>query len=313
MSGTLLNRLLLGAGVAAAADAAVLYARSSQLARDYQNDITFPQDLISTNAEAPFMSMEFSAYRRRSIYEQPFYETQMKINLPIPDNLVEQQGLDYKLAELGSVVGSIAEALSPGAPTLARAAAVASGVGAAATPRLAAGFAQTVAQRAGVSLTREEARQGVSQAGALIPTLFGITANPFQAVLFKSPDFRAHTFKWTFVPKNRDESETIRQLVETFKFHSLPGVSAAGGVFFSYPEILKISLRPRDQYLYKFKPCVVDTIAVNYAPNSPSFYKSTGAPTAVQFSIKLQEIEIWTKADWLRDANGRLGTRLVRG
>ena len=80
----------------------------------------------------------------------------------------------------------------------------------------------------------------------------------------------------------------------------LPGISGpgTGGVFFSYPEILQIKLFPKDDYLYRFKPCVVDNVSVNYAPNNPSFYRETGAPTAVQFSVSLQEIEIWTKNDY---------------
>jgi hypothetical protein len=42
-------------------------------------------------------------------------------------------------------------------------------------------------------------------------------------------------------------------------------------------------------------------VTVNFAPNSPSFFRSTNAPTALQFSIKVQEIEIWTKADYFRN------------
>jgi hypothetical protein len=84
----------------------------------------------------------------------------------------------------------------------------------------------------------------------------------------------------------------------------LPGISNAGGVFFSYPEILQVKLFPKDEYLYRFKPCVVESVSVNYAPNGPSFYRQSQAPTAIDFSISLQEIEIWTKADYLRNSVG---------
>lgn len=298
-----LRALPVGAAAVAGVDYLNLIGAVAGQSSRLQERLTYPTDLLDRGEDVPYISMEFSEYSRRSIYHQPFYNTKMKICLPIPDNLIEQQVVRYNTsAELGSVVGSIAEGLSAGAPIGTRLNTMAAGVGVEAAQRLAAGA--LTRGIGGFALSNTQAQSVTSQSGTLLSTLMGITTNPFQTVLFQSPDFRSHSFKWNMVPKNAQESETLRQIVDTFKYHSLPGISRAGGVFFSYPEILKISIRPKDQYLYKFKNCVVDSITVNYAPNSPSFYKSTGAPTAVQFAIKLQEIEIWTKADWMRDAAG---------
>jgi hypothetical protein len=39
-------------------------------------------------------------------------------------------------------------------------------------------------------------------------------------------------------------------------------------------------------------------MSVNFAPNSgPSFFKRTNAPTEIQFSIQLKEIEYWVQSD----------------
>jgi len=297
--GGLLRTGTLGFGaIGAAADAANLYDRASQDATRFQDSLRFPLDLKDT-VGVPYMSMQFSAYKRRSIYQQPFYQPEMKIRLPIPENLVERTSVNYDNNNLGSVAGAGVEALAgglsgEGGSFAQRAAAVASGVGVAS------------AQAALSNIV-----PGASQAANFASTLSGITTNPFQVVLFRSPDFRSHTFSWRFVPINSDESEMIRSIVETFKYHSLPGLSAAGGVFFSYPEILEISFSPDDYYLYKFKPCVVKEVAVNFAPSAPSFYRLTNAPTAVQFTINLQEIEIWTKADWVRNQE-RVGLQAGR-
>jgi hypothetical protein len=242
--------------------------------------------------------MQFKEYTRRSIYDRPFYNEVMKINLPIPSNLVEQTDIQYANENLGSVMGSIVEAVGAvgtgTAVNITRAPAIAAaGIGAGAAP---SAIASAIASEAGLPVS---ATQGaISEVTRAASVLTGITTNPFQAVLFKSPQFRSHQFSWTFIPKSRAESEVINNIVQTFRYHSLPGISNLGGVFFSYPEILEINFRPTDTYLYKFKPCVVDTISVNFAPNQPSFYKTSLAPTAVQFSIKVQEIEIWTKADF---------------
>lgn len=324
MSGSIRSSLVRGVGAAArgapyaaaaaaAVDAANLYYRSRELVGMFQNSLVFPSDLRTDNV--PFMSMQFSEYKRRSIYEQPFYESKMKISLPIPENLVEQIGLQYNKEELGSVAGSVMEALSsgPNVSTVNRGATVASGVGVSAAQALAAGTITSGLSRLGVANTAAAGAGAsvTSQAANVLSALTGITTNPFQTVLFKAPHFRTHRFSWRLVPKSYDESERLREIIETFRFHSLPGISAAGGVFFSYPEILEVNFRPSDKFLYKFKPCVVESISINYAPNNPSFNRSSLAPTAVQFSINLQEIEIWTKADYLRNQQGGLGGQLV--
>jgi hypothetical protein len=295
----------LGAAVAAAsaaslADMTNLLINRSQYVNQFQNSILYPPDLLRAGEDVPFISMQFEQYERRSINTQPFYREVMKIRLPIPDNLIERTAVTYNKQELGSVVGSVTQGLAgvagnPGIGSIIQGVVgAASGVGTVAL-RAAAQEAAGV-----VGITPGQ----VDTAIAGLASLTGITANPFEVILFKSPQFRTHRFYWKFIPNDLQETELLRTLVENFKYHSLPGISAAGAVFFSYPEILKINFQPSDRYLYKFKPCVVDSVTVNYAPNGPSFIRESKAPTAIQFEIQLQEIEIMTKADFLRDNRG---------
>lgn len=279
-------------------DASVLYNNQREFASRFQEPIMFPLDLMRNNNNVPYISMQFEQYQRRSINEQPFYTDKIKIRLPIPENLVEQTTLDYPRQELGSAAGAAVEAAS-GITTsgsdlnsiIQRIGTVTSGIGVSAL--------RTV----GSQIAKENAAIGE----AAVSVLSGISANPFQVILFKSPQFRTHTFSWKLIPTSLAESDELKKLIDTFKYHSLPGISRLGAVFFSYPEILKINFRPSDKYLYKFKPCVVTNVTVNYAPNSPSFVRSSSAPTAIQLSISLQEIEIMTKADFLRDSSGVFG------
>jgi hypothetical protein len=247
-------------------------------------NLHFPSDLNDSNV--PYMSMDFSLYTRRSIYEQPFFRDVMRIRLPIPTNLVEQTSVSYSKAELGSVAGAVVDTLSPNGSRNANtnAGAIASGVAVGAVQNL-----TTAAERlSGIPI------------GAAASSLTGITPNPFQTVLFKSPEFRSHAFSWRFSPTSSQESETLYNIINTFKYHSLPGLLGSGGVLFSYPEILKINFQPANatRFLYQFKPCVVESITVNFTPaNGPSFFRDTLAPAAVEFTIRVQEIEIWTKSD----------------
>jgi hypothetical protein len=293
-----------------------LYNQREALANRSDQNILFPPDL--NRANAPYMSMQFKRYQRRSINEQPFYNDIMKIRLPVPDNLVERTSVSYDNTSLGSALGSFIESQSAGGDAATSALTLLQGasVGAlTALPSIGGAVAGAVSQRAGGATRREAERTertattilgiAAQTASAAAGALFGITANPYQVVLFKSPDFRTHSFTWKFIPNSLQESEILRNLIEIFKYHSLPGISSAGAVFFSYPEILEINFRPSDQYLYRFKPCVVKSVTTNFAPNSPSFVKSSGAPTAIEFRIELQEIEIMTKADFLGLRNER--------
>jgi hypothetical protein len=130
--------------------------------------------------------------------------------------------------------------------------------------------------------------------------LGGLAQNPFLTVLFKSPNFKKHQFSWKLAPNNAQESNTIRDIVNTFKSNMLPAMAPnAGGTLLTYPNIAIISLYPDESFLYKFKPCVIESMDVNYAiGGQPSFFKGTNAPTIVQISINLLEIEYWLKEDY---------------
>jgi hypothetical protein len=64
-----------------------------------------------------------------------------------------------------------------------------------------------------------------------------------------------------------------------------------------------VSLFPSSDFLYRFKPCVVKNVSVDYASgSSPSFFKGTKATTSITLSIQLQEIEYWTNNDFTANA-----------
>lgn len=292
------------AGVVAIADAVNLYNRRGSLASRYENsNFSFPLDLSDY-----YIAMRFRKYVRRSIYQRPFFEDVVGIRLPVPENLVDTTSLDYSKENLGPAFGVAADLASrpgqfdPGA-LLSRLGNLSITEAISADPASIVAevltgteTAQTVAAGAGAQVLQNTLGRLPGATGA-ISALTGLSFNPFQTVLFKSPNFKTHSFTWRLVPKDSDESEELRKIIEMFRYHSLPGISSAAGIFFSYPEILEIKLYPNDSYTYKFKPCVVDSIKINYAPNRPSFHRVNGAPTAVELSVQLQEIEIWTKND----------------
>lgn len=264
-----------------------LYRQRDEFASVSNQNIQFPTDLSDA-----YIQMRFEKYERRSINQQPFLFPGDTIRLPIPGKLVDSTDLDYSSETLGPAYGAAAEGLTAvGSNPL-------------------GGLGATIGGVVGGVLTNLVQNATTDQQRSALSTVTGLAVNQFQTMTFKSPTFKNHSFSWKLVPKNKDESNLIENIIRLFKYHSLPALSdtAAGGVglFFGYPEMLRIKLFTgnKDQYLYKFKPCVVRNVSVNYAPNGPSFYRDTRAPTAVELSVNLTEIELWTKADYLRDDAG---------
>jgi hypothetical protein len=66
-----------------------------------------------------------------------------------------------------------------------------------------------------------------------------------------------------------------------------------------YPQIAQVVLKAAggDRYLYKFKPCAIISVQVEHtAAGMPSFFNS-GAPTVVNLTLQLKEIQLWKSED----------------
>ena len=275
-------------GVYATADAVKLYNRRSGMAAQFQQGLVFPRDLIQNNRDF-YVSFSFQKYEKRAINNSPFLRSAGTVRLPLPSNLKDNLSVGYDTAPLGPAVGAALDSAIGTGPSAGGANGLLGGLGRMTTTAL------SYAEGAAVNAVQ----QAAPDAAAAASVYSGVAINPFQTVLFKQPNFKKHNFSWKLMPRDEEESGIIRDLVRTFQFHTSPGVSEGAGVFFSFPSMVIVSLFPSSEFLYRFKPCVIESIDVNYAAGGgPSFFKRSQAPTAVTFSIQLQEIEYWTNNDF---------------
>ena len=279
-------------GAFAIGDAASLYNSRMNMANQYQEQHEFPNDL--TNITPFYMSFLFQTYEKRAIKDSAFLRSRGTIRLPIPDALKDTTAVTYGEKSLGLIAGAGLEQVS-GRETGATigGSTILSAIGSAIT-----GAAQGAAVGGTVQLATAVGAGGAVDA---VKAYTGVTTNPYQAILFEKPNFKSHSFTWKLVPKDYDESITIRDIIRTFQYHMLPGVSEGIGLFFSFPSMVTVSLFPSSEFLYRFKPCVIDNVTVNYSPGStPSFYRGTNAaPTAVTITVSLKEIEYFTNKDYI--------------
>lgn len=256
----------------------------------YMDNIMFPGDLIDESADRNYyIAIQFVEYQRRSIFNQPFLSAQGGIRLPIPNTLVDTTGLSYTDDKQETAQGAAIEAGLKGRNGIGSSGGFGASIAATAVGALGGRAVETAGKIAG-GVT------GLSTAQSL--QLGGLAANPFMSVLFNSPEFKTHQFSWTLAPNNEEESNTVKEIINTFKSNMLPAMSPnAGGTLLTYPNMAIINLYPDEDFLYKFKPCVVTNFSVNFAKNGPSFFRNTNAPTELEMSVSFKEIEYWLKED----------------
>ena len=136
---------------------------------------------------------------------------------------------------------------------------------------------------------------GIEAGAALYSITEGKSLNPWQFMMFKRPTFKEFSFQWSLAPNTQDESQTIKKIVNRLKKSALP--TPDGNFLMKYPQVVQLSFRPND-YLFKLKPCAIISVQVDYTgAGQASFFKS-GAPTVVNLSLQLKEIELWNTTNY---------------
>ena len=298
---SLLSRVAIGGAVvtgAAIVGAGIVTTNGLKMSNDPNNvadstkfmgNYRFPLDLInSATGKSSYMNISFQRYQRRSIFTAPIFKTYSGIQLPIPANLTDSQSVSWNSKGAPAAVGAAIESFLKDNPNSS------SKQGSINVQSIldsgASGLAGYGADTINRLLGTDNVAQGLSIAGMAI--------NPFLSVLFQHPNFKTHQFTWELYPRNVSESNTLVAIIMSLKSNMLPAlVPSTGGIFMSYPNLAWISLYPRQEYLYSFKPAALTTMTADYAPNGPSFFKGTNAPTGIVLTLGFMEVEYWLKDD----------------
>lgn len=238
-------------------------------------NMSFPSDLADDQKQF-FMTFAFYEYDRMNLSGILKLSNGTMLALPMPDKINDHPTADWQSDNLVDLAG------------------MASTAGTAAM----AGIANDKLKGAlGV------AAAGISAGGATASYLTGQTLNPFLVMLFKTPGFKSFTFSWTLAPRTRDETDTLQDIVQTFRKNMLPssgfkipgtGVNAT----LKFPMIVQPKFEPDDK-LFRFKPCAITSVNFDYNPSgNPAFFKNTGGPVSIRLTVNLTEIEYWLQDDY---------------
>lgn len=135
--------------------------------------------------------------------------------------------------------------------------------------------------------------------------------NPMQQQLFKGPQFRRYQFPFMMKPRNEGEARNIKNIINTLRLASSASVpnqtdeiSAFEGIDFSfgYPHLLQFSIQDKigGDDLYVSKPCVIESVNVDYGSQKLVFHKDN-YPAESNLSLGLIEITPRTLGDAIGD------------
>ncbi len=138
--------------------------------------------------------------------------------------------------------------------------------------------------------------QAISAGGTAAQVGSGMALNPMMFMMYKRPAYKDHTLSWTLAASNQKDSDELKDIINAFKKASLPTLEG-GGFLLGYPNIATIQFKP-DKYMLKLKPCAIISVQVDYTgAGMPSFFKS-GAPTVVNLTVMLKEIQLWNRNNY---------------
>lgn len=158
-----------------------------------------------------------------------------------------------------------------------------------------------------------------NQIGRGVQAVTGLTLNTFKTVTMSAPDYRTFQLSWKFSPKTYQESVTIQKIIYALKRAAAPKKTAEGNtgkLLLRFPKIFSLYFFPNVQFMFKFKPCVLTTISVDYAGGNPfpAFYRQEGDSMAnspvesVTLNTNWLELEYWldheTDTDFKTQENG---------
>ena len=228
------------------------------------------------------------------------------INLPIPRNVTDSQGVQYGESGLNPLEATGLSAVAGGVDPAGSIQALKN-----AFSKLASGAGEVLADSevqgaigAAVAGTAIGALGGNVSAEQLISRATGQILNPNLELLFNGVGIRTFPFSFQFFPRNRSEGQVVMDIIRTLKIEMAPSrttKSDAKGIFIKAPSIFHLKYKKGNSahpFLNRFQPAVLSDMKVNYtaAGTHSTFYD--GTPTHIQVDMQFKELNPIFREDY---------------
>jgi hypothetical protein len=163
-------------------------------------------------------------------------------------------------------------------------------------------IASGLTQRLGAAAENNAANKILDAAGNLIKkgsAALGVPINPKVEVLFSGTAQRAFRMEILMAPRNEQESITVKNIIDTFRFHAAPELDNIGPIpIFVPPAEFDITFYHKGKEntkIPRINTCALEQIEVDYAPTGVYSTFANGHPVAIRLSLAFRELEILHK------------------
>ena len=137
----------------------------------------------------------------------------------------------------------------------------------------------------------------------------GLATNSHTALVYRGPgEFRTHDFTFNFFPKNRQEADRVKAILQEFEKGMLPIVNGKqinsrrlSSPFFKSPRHYTIKFcsgkGKKNAYLFDIKTSVITSMSVNHETQSMVSFHRDGSPVQTQLTLQFKEIEYVVSSD----------------
>lgn len=153
----------------------------------------------------------------------------------------------------------------------------------------------------------------LAQAGAIgnvTSAISGMVLNPRIEKLFKQKDIRNFSFSWDLYPRNQDEVNMIKDIIETFRYHASPS-KFSGTDNANDPQIVlrvpaEFTIKfisstangfSENEHIPKISRCVITGIGVDYTPTGVFSTLPDNSPVAYTLTLSFSEMAQLTRED----------------
>lgn len=157
-----------------------------------------------------------------------------------------------------------------------------------------------------------EALLGQNAVEGLLQRATGVVINQNVELLFNGVQLRpAFTFSYDLVPRSREESDLVKNIIRTFKREMTPQrgstESNGGGLFVKSPNVFNLTYMSggkKHPFLHSFKPCALTSMAVDYTGAGTYATYSDATPVHMKINLQFQELSIVYAEDYKKDDIG---------
>ena len=139
------------------------------------------------------------------------------------------------------------------------------------------------------------AGQAIGQSVGTIAQLTGNPINPAVEILFATTPVRQFTFEVLMAPRNERESETMKEIITTLRFHSSAELNpVTRGLTWIPPADFDITFFNKgveNFNILRINTCVLERIEVDYSPTGVYSTFRNGHPVAARLSLGFREVE----------------------